>query len=84
MQVDRQNFDGLSSCHLAVIADHLQLLHELMSAGGDPLRESVEGTPFQMAIDLDKYNALSYFLHMPSFLTTKKVVRKKITIDQFY
>ena len=31
---NRQNFDGLSSCHLAVIADDLQLLHELMSAGG--------------------------------------------------
>ena len=62
------NQDGLSPCHLAVIADDMFMIHELVGPKGDPLVEGLVASPFQMAIDLNKGEALAYFIHMSSLL----------------
>ena len=65
-----RNNEGLSSCHMGVLTDDVHVIHELMIGNGDPLLASdmYPTSPLQMAIDMKKNDALSYFLNMPSML----------------
>ena len=60
------NVEGLSPCHIGVLADDIYAIHELMVGKGDPLLlgDVSPVSPFQMAIDTKKDNALAYFLNM--------------------
>ena len=65
---NQMNNEGLSPCHLAVLTDDVNILHEIVKWGGDPLLNVGDLTPFQLAIDMKKGAALDYFLHMSRFL----------------
>ena len=72
--VDRVNVEGLSPCHLAVLVGDVRVVRELVVVGmANPLLMGAVVSPFQVAVDLERYNVLTYFLSLPSLLVTRDI-----------
>jgi len=54
--------EGVTSLHVGVLLEDVDVLHELVLGGGDPFITDHLPSPFQMAIDLKKTQALDYFI----------------------
>ena len=52
----------MTSLHVGVLLQDVDVLHELVLGGGDPFITNHLPSPFQLAIDLKKTQALDYFI----------------------
>ena len=52
----------MTSLHVGILLEDVDVLHELVLGGGDPFITDHLPSPFQMAIDLKKTHALDYFI----------------------